>query len=402
MRKIDLTNFRVASSKTARDINRRIVLDLIRTRQPVSRADLARQTGLQRSTISLITQQLIADRWVSDGAVAHAPRGRKPILLHLNVDRARILGINLRPITTTIGVADPNCRFTALESVATPSDPQEFLALLTKRLRALMKDQGQIFYEGIGVSLPGRVDDVTRRLVFAPNLGWRDLDLKTPLERATGLPVELENAANACALAEVWFGEHREGVRDLVAVTVSEGVGTGVIANGQLLRGPTGLAGEFGHIAINEDGPPCACGNRGCWERYASNSAAVEAYVQATGGSKNRRRAGRRVSKPSFEDILRRAEQGDVKAQEALDRMGHYLGVGFAMLITAFAPRLIVVVGEVTHAWDRVSPIISRAVAERCAIEAPRIVPAGDGGQGRLRGTIALVLQKHFGAPAVA
>ncbi|MGH2604574.1 MAG: ROK family protein, partial [Dehalococcoidia bacterium] len=276
------------------------------------------------------------------------------------------------------------------------------LALLTKRLRALIKGQNQVFYEGVGVSVPGRVDDATGRLVFAPNLGWRDVDLKTPLERATGLPVELENAANACALAEAWFGEHREGVRDLVAVTVSEGIGTGIIANGQLLRGPTGLAGEFGHISINEDGPACSCGNRGCWERYASNSVAVASYVQASDGHRNGRRASRQGPDPTFEDILRRAEQGDAKAGEALDRMARYLGLGFAMLATAFAPRLIVVVGEVTHAWDRVSPIITRVLAERCAIAAPRIVPAGDGGQGRLRGTIALVLQKHFGAPMVA
>src|SRR5256712_464001 len=248
MRKIDLTNFQVATSGTARDINRRIVLNLIRARQPMSRADLARQSGLQRSTVSAIAEQLIEEQWVTEGAVGHLPRGRKPRFLHLNVERAGIVGINIRPVTTTIALAGLDARFLAQESLATGENPKKFVNELTRRVRGLIETHPQISYEGIGVSLPGRVDLSSQRLVFAPNLGWSDVDLKTPLERATGLPVELENAANACALAETWFGRHTEGVRDLAAVTVSEGIGVGMILNGQLVRGPSGVAGEFGHV----------------------------------------------------------------------------------------------------------------------------------------------------------
>ncbi len=107
------------------------------------------------------------------------------------------------------------------------------------------------------MSLPGRIDMSSQKLVFAPNLGWTDVDLKTPLEKATGLPVELENAANACALAEVWFGRYTEGMHNLVALTVSEGIGGGLILNGQIVRGPTGAAGEFGHVTIVEQGLEC-------------------------------------------------------------------------------------------------------------------------------------------------
>jgi predicted NBD/HSP70 family sugar kinase len=401
MRKIDPTNFQVATSGTARDINRRIMLNLIRTHEPISRADLARHSGLQRSTVSVITEQLIKERWVTEGASGHVPRGRKPRFLHLNKERVGIIGINIRPATTTLALADLDAHFIAQESLATAQDPKQFIEELTARVLSLINTHPGIFYEGIGVSVPGRTDLVTQRLVFAPNLGWTDVDLKTPLERATGLSVELENAANACALAEVWFGKHTQGVRDLVVVTVSEGIGAGVMMNGRLLRGPSGAAGEFGHITLVEDGLQCRCGNKGCWEVYASNSAAVRYYVEATSPSRGVVRL--RDSVPRFEDILRLADQGDPKANEAIDKMAHYLGVGLALLVTGLAPEVIIVIGEVSRLWKRVGAIIDKVVKSRTFSHATtRIVSADTSAQPRLRGTIALVLQKHFGAPSVA
>ena len=203
MRRIDLSNFQVATSETARDINRRIVLNLIRTHQPIPRAGLARHSGLQRSTVSVIAEQLIRDRWIKEGANGHTPRGRRPQLLHLNKERVGIIGINIRPITTTLALADLDANFLAQDSLATPSDPRQFVAELVPRVRTLMRARPELTCEGIGVSLPGRVDLASKKLVFAPNLGWKDFDLKTPLEKATRLPVELENAANSCALSEI-------------------------------------------------------------------------------------------------------------------------------------------------------------------------------------------------------
>ncbi|HEX2488222.1 MAG TPA: ROK family transcriptional regulator [Blastocatellia bacterium] len=404
MRKIDLTNFQVATSETARDINRRIVLNLIRNHQPISRADLARHSGLQRSTVSVITEKLIEEDWVKEGASGHAPRGRRPRFLHLNRERVGIIGVNVRPATTTIGLADLDANFVAQESLPTADDPQRFIADLAPRLRNLIEMRPEISCEGIGVSLPGRVDLDSQRLVFAPNLGWGLIDLKTPLEEATGLPVELENAANACALAEFWFGPRREGVRNLVAVTVSEGIGTGLILNDQLARGSTGMTGEFGHITVVEDGLECKCGNRGCWEVYASNSAAIRYYSSSSSTARNGKVAAKSpAAAPVFDDILRLAEQGDPKAVDAINQVARYLGIGVALLVTGLAPDVIVVVGEITRAWNRVGPIINAIVKSRSFAHAPtRVVPTDPAGDPRLRGTIALVLQKHFGAPLVA
>src|SRR5262245_62844650 len=125
MRKIDLTTFPVATSEPPRDITRRIVLNLIRTHQPVSRADLARHSGLQRSTVSVITEQLIAERWVTEGANGHTLRGRRPTFLHLNQERVGIIGINIRPATTTLAFADLDAHFLAQESLVTAADPKK-------------------------------------------------------------------------------------------------------------------------------------------------------------------------------------------------------------------------------------------------------------------------------------
>ena len=403
MRRIDLSNFQVATSETARDINRRIVLNLIRTHQPISRADLARHSGLQRSTVSVIAEQLVRDRWITEGANGHTPRGRRPQLLHLNKERVGIIGINVRPITTTLALADLDANFLAQDSLATPSDPKQFVTELLPRVRKLMQARPELTCEGIGVSLPGRVDLASKQLVFAPNLGWKDFDLKTPLEKATRLPVELENAANSCALSEICFGRRAEGLRNLIVVTVSEGIGCGLILNHQLVQGSTGTAGEFGHATLIQDGLECSCGNRGCWEMYASNSAAIRHYTKSTAPTRPTKRATETEKTISFEHLLRLADQGDAKAVEALQQMAKYLGMGMAPLVTGLAPDMIVIVGEVTRAWHEVGPIIKETIKQQSFTRAEtQIVPSDPITQPRLRGTIALVLLKHFGAPSVA
>jgi predicted NBD/HSP70 family sugar kinase len=395
MRKIDLTNFKVATSETARQINRRIALNFLRHQQPMSRADLARRLGLQRSTVSAIIDQLIGEGWVTEGAIGRAPRGRRPRFLHLNVQRAGILAVELRPETTTVGLAGIDARFVVQTSWPTPRTSAAFIRELTRTVAEFKRAHPRIICEGMGVSIPGRVD-ASGQLVFAPNLSWgTNVDLRGPLESAVGVPVVLENAANACALAELWFGSHPEHVRNLVAITVSEGIGVGFLLNGQLFYGAEGLAGEFGHVGIDENGPLCSCGRHGCWERYASNSAAVLHYA-GDGGKTG-------ASALRFEDILRFATGGDKRAIEAIDKMAHFLGLGVAGLVTGLAPELVVVVGEVTAAWDRVGPIVSDIVRERAISQAPpRIIPTDPATQPRLRGAVTLVVQQHFGAPAVA
>ncbi len=401
MRKMDLNNIRVATSETARAINRRVVLNLIRSHQPISRADLARSSGLQRSTVSAITEQLIAERWVREGAIGQLPRGRKPTFLHLNAERAAVIGINLRPIRTDLALADLSGRFLAQQAIVTGEDPQAFIAELITRLRRLIKANPQIDYEGIGISVPGRVDPHTHRLIFAPNLHWGEVDLKTPLENATGLTVEIENAATACALTELWFGNQTEGARNFATVTVSEGIGVGLIVNGERVLGHAGLAGEFGHVSIQDEGPQCRCGNFGCWELFASNNAALEYYRQGAVSRRNGEPAAHgQVAAPSIEDLLHLVAQGNGQALEAVERMARYLGQGLAMVMMSVAPEVIFLVGEVTTAWQHIEPMMWQEIKKRCRVPLKtRIVPSDHTTQPRLRGAVALILQKHFGLP---
>jgi predicted NBD/HSP70 family sugar kinase len=389
MRRIDFTNTQVASSETARDINRGVLLNLIRRKQPISRADLARVSGLQRSTVSLITEQLIREKWVVNGPVGRLPRGRRPTFLRLN-DRRAILVADVRPIQTTLAVADVNGRFLSQQGIPTPRDPKTAAATIAAKLRNLMETHPGLVFEGVGISIPGRFDQITHRVMFTPNLKWPQFDLfdlKGPIEEATGIEVYLENAANACVLAEVWFG-HLDKIRDMVVITIAEGVGTGIFANGQLVRGLNGMAGEFGHVPLDPNGPSCTCGGRGCWEVYASNRAALRYYHESTTGDGGL----------NFQDLLSLAEGGDELALRALDKMAHAIGKGLRMVVAGLAPEEIVIAGEFARLWGRFGPVIEAEVAASILVgKPPRVRPASDPGVARLRGTVALVLQKHFG-----
>lgn len=391
MLRIDLIDPPVASSETARHLNRRVILNLIRDKQPISRADLARLSGMQRSTVSLIIEELIQDRWVVEGTMGRLPRGRRPTLLHLN-QRRRILCVDIRPKRTYIGISDVNGVFGFQESIATDRDPERAIRQLLARLRPLLKSRSEEPFEGIGISLPGRLDDATRQLIFAPNLKWAPVDLKTPIEHETGLDVALENAANACALAEIWFNRSST-IRNLVAVTVSEGIGTGIVADGRLVRGATGMAGEFGHFSLDPGGPQCGCGKRGCWEVLASDRAAVRYYFESSARSS-------KESQPDLElkALLSMADQGDTLAIKAIDKMAVQLARGVGMIADGLDPEAILFVGDFTAAWGRFEPRIKEEVQKRKTSRFPiALLPARDGELTRLRGSVALVLYKHFG-----
>lgn len=376
-----------ASSEVVRDINRRIVLNFIRTRHPISRADLARLSGLQRSTVSLIVEELIAEQWVTEGSTGRLPRGRRPTFLRLNHDRVMI-GVDIRPTQTTVAVADANGQFTSQEVFATPADPAKGLAALTRSIQRMADTCTGKKIEGVGISLPGRFDHQSDRLVFSPNLPWVGVDLRAPIATATGLQVEVENAANACVLSAVWFGV-AEPNENLVVVTVSEGIGTGLWVNGRVVRGLKDMAGEFGHVPLETQGPLCGCGGRGCWEVFASNRAALRYYNEA----------GSRPSDLTFLDILSRGDHGDAHATAALDRMAHYLGRGMRMIVAGLAPSRILVIGDLTRSWSRFGPVIEREVHDQVLPGGvpPTVGPVHEAGMARLRGTVALVLEKHFG-----
>ena len=384
MRHVDLADVQVASSETARRINRDIVLELIRANPPISRADLSRQSGLQRSTVSQIVEQLIGEKWVCEGAVDSPPRGRPSTLLELNDDLV-VIAVDVHPKLATIATVDLKGRLLSRSQVNLTTDPAASTLLMTDCMARMQKALQHKTIEGIGISLPGRVDPGTQRLVFAPNLHWPDFDIKRVIEKKMGLPVRMENAATACLLAELTF-RRIDGIRDIVLVTVSEGVGTGVFANGKLILGNRGMAGEFGHAPLDPSGPLCSCGRRGCWETFASCRAALRYY-------KELEPQGRAIT---FHELLNLADEGDSRAAQALEKQALYIGRGLQLILSGLSPSLILVSGDITSAWSRYGGIIENEVAKYALGGAlPQILPTHDGEIARLRGAAALVLQRR-------
>jgi len=388
IRHVDLTETEVASSETARRINRDIILELIRENQPTSRIELSRSSGLQKSTVSQIVEQLISEKWVVERAVGTTPRGRRPTLLGLN-ERIVAIAVDLHPRMAIVAVVDLNGRLLSQCKVPVTSDPAASTKLIVdciRRFKAFFTDRA---IDGIGVSLPGRVDPELQRMTFAPNLRWPDFDLKGAIEAEFGLHVNMENAATACLLAELTFGR-MDGIRDIVLVTISEGIGAGVFADGRIISGSHGMAGEFGHIPLDPEGPRCGCGRKGCWEMYASCHAAIGYYRKLRAGNKD----------VSFHELLNLAEEGSKDAQEALEQQALYIARGLRIVIASLSPALILIAGEITSAWHRFERVIVKEVKSFVlAGTPPRIVPTHEGEIARLRGAAALVFQRQIARP---
>jgi hypothetical protein len=261
MRRIHPERFQVAKRGTTREINSRIALNLVRANQPISRADLARAMGVSRGAVTLIVNDLLDRKLVFEGATGEAVRGRKPTFLYINARRRSVVAVDIRASETHLMLADLLGKpLSGVVSFPTVRDPGVLVPALGARIKRLLKDHPEVgACDGVGVVVPGMVEHASMRVLHAPTLGWRNVDVAEPLSRALGLRVQVENSGRACALAQLWT--HRAGSSpapgDLVFVSVSDGIGVGVMMNGDVLRGRHNIAGEFGHVPLSLDGPPC-------------------------------------------------------------------------------------------------------------------------------------------------
>ncbi|MDX6530723.1 MAG: hypothetical protein QOH41_3013 [Blastocatellia bacterium] len=408
MRKINTRDFHVAKRTTSRDINRHIALNLVREHQPISRADLARRMNLTRGVVSVLVHELIAQGLIHEGASGEAARGRKPTLLHIRTHDRLVVAVDVRFTRTYLMLCDFSGRQLAIETYDTVFSIPEFVKDLAARVRKLMKRQGLGFTcEGIGLVVPGMVDQRTGKILNAPALGWRDVDIRTKLAAATGLAVLVENSGRASALAQLWLSNGEAiGEHNFVYISVSDGVGTGVVVNGELLRGRDHIAGEFGHMPLNLDGPRCMCGNNGCWEAYTSNLATLSRYFGwnlSKDGPKRLQDAER--SAFTVLEMISRARGGDAKAMAAVLTTGRFLGLGIATIINLVNPDCIYLAGEITIAWNLIEDTVREAIAERVLTEAANRTPirvTSTQEYPRLRGAAALIAAPTFAAPRVA
>ena len=408
MRKINPKDFKLATRGTSREINRQIALTLIQTHQPVSRADLARLMNTNRANITFLINKLLEENLVREGAQgSEKVRGRKPTFLYLNSQKHFAVAVDIRASRTFLMITDAlGKQIGEVTSFATELDPQKFVKSLGKRVREIVDTKLEASNcEGIGIVVPGMLDRKSSVVIHAPTHGWRDVNLLTPLENEfEGIAVHLENSGKACALSQIWATRtDGMGFNDLVFVSVSDGVGVGIVINGELIRGRHNTAGEFGHVPLSIDGPPCSCGANGCWEAYISNLATLSRYF----GKNLLRRQPQPVEEAEFTigDLIRAARAGESRALTALHSTARYLGLGLASIINAVDPSCVYIGGELTEAWDLIEREVHEAIKERTLTKElgatiVRIVPAIE--NPRLRGAVALVTAPAFAAPKVA
>ncbi len=408
MRKINPKDFTLATRSTSREINRQIALTLIQTHQPVSRADLARLMNTNRASITFLINELLEENLVREGAQgSEKVRGRKPTFLYLNSQKHFALAVDIRASRTFLMITDAlGKQIGEVTSFATELDPQKFIKSLGARVREIVGTKLEASNcEGIGIVVPGMLDRKSSVVLHAPTLGWHDVDLLTPLQKEFGgITVHLENSGKACALSQIWATRvDSVGFNDLVFVSVSDGVGVGVVINGELIRGRHNTAGEFGHVPLSIDGPRCSCGANGCWEAYISNLATLSRYF----GKNLIKRQPHSLETAEFtiSDLISSARTGDSRALTALHSTARYLGLGLASIINAIDPSCVYVGGEITEAWDLIESEVHDAIKERTLTKelgatVLRIVPAVE--NPRLRGAVALVTAPAFAAPKVA
>lgn len=417
MRKINTRDFRLATRGTVREVNRQIVLNLIREHQPISRAELARRMRVNRAALTAIVHDLVVTGEVDERGTATTARGRRPTLLHVRTTGRLAVVVDVRPGNTSVALADFAGHTIARHTFATPAssaDLADELGVCVTRLfdssaTDAKAEEIRAQCQGVGLVVPGMVDRRSGRVIYAPRLGWRDVDLRDALTKKLALPVYVESAPIACALARLWLSpEDTRSVHSFAYVSVSDGVGVGLVIDGDVLRGTAHTAGEFGHVTLDPSGPVCACGQRGCWEAYACNSATVARYVERVFGPRQAdplaEPRDRRTPSIAIEEIVRRARRGEPAARGAIADTGHQIGRGLAAVVNAFNPGRIFVGGEITAAWELLEQPMRAALVERTITQAARetpIVADRNPAEYRLLGAVAIVAAPTFAAPRV-
>jgi predicted NBD/HSP70 family sugar kinase len=292
---------------------------------------------------------------------------------------------------TVVASSDLAGRVLDRESFTTNPDSDKTLKRIIDCCRKLMRKKDARI-EGIGISLPGLVDHESGIVHFIPHFKWRSWPVAEKVRKATGVPVTVDNDANAASLAELWFGlpEIRDS-RDFIMVLVEEGLGTGVVFDGQVYHGEAGAAGEFGHTTIGTGAPTtCAGGSRECWEAFASERAALARYKILKADS---------ADQTSFDQLVKQALDGDQVASEALLETAHYIGVGIANLLAGLSPSTVIVGGIIARAWPLIADRLKKAVEENSicrGLPSARIVASTLGDNPQLMGALSLVLALKF------
>ncbi|MDC3412098.1 ROK family transcriptional regulator [Aquibacillus sp. 3ASR75-11] len=317
--------------------NKSLVLETIKECFPISRADIAQQTGLNKGTVSSLVNELLQEQLISESGPGESSGGRRPVMLHFNKVAGYSIGIDLG-VNYLLGVLtdlEGNICFEKKVSYKKLSY-EEIEKKLFQVIDFLISSAPPSPYGivGIGVGVPGTVS-ISGEILLAPNLEWKNVQLQSSIEKKYDIPVTIENEANAGAYGEKKFGVGKE-FDNIIYISAGIGIGVGLILNGKLYKGSNGFSGELGHMTIQVNGIKCRCGNEGCWELYASEQALLnEAEKLKIKTAQN--------EEVTLEDLIKLAENGDNKIIRLFEKIGDYLGVGVNNIINIFNPEQIII-----------------------------------------------------------
>ncbi|WP_342508642.1 ROK family transcriptional regulator [Sporosarcina sp. FSL K6-2383] len=337
-------------------MNKEIVLQAIIKLAPLSRAEIAQQSGLNKATVSSLVSELIDEELIYESGIGESSGGRRPVILLFNEQAGYSIGVDIG-VNYTLGIVTDlvgNIIYEASQTVDNNLSADQQIQLVIETIRTLISHTPESRYGviGIGIGVPGIVDN-EGKVLLAPNLKWKDVDLIKILEAEFDYPILVENEANAGAYGEKRFGAGQKS-NNLIYVSAGIGIGVGIILNGELYRGINGFSGESGHMTIVKNGRTCNCGSRGCWEAYASEHALLKQAKEID-----------HLSEASFEQLIELAENNDKDALQIFEEIGCNMGTGITNLIKTFNPQLIIIGNRLADAekWI-IEPIITTAKQE--------------------------------------
>ena len=377
-----------------RESNRMLVLNCIREQGTLPRAEAARRTGLSRTTVGHIIDELIADGFLREGDSQRAPEsaGRRVIPVHFNASAGYVLGVSLGRSHLTLLVSDLAAHVIDRKDVpfAITAGPEYCLSQIVVALRAFVADHGIHWDDliGVGIGMAGAMNAELTGFASRHSLPeWDGVDVQGILKDALNMPVYLENNANLGALGEMSYGAGR-GVPDLLYVKAGMRIGSGLVINSEIYRGSSGTAGEIGHMTVLRDGPLCDCGNHGCLKTLASVPAILAAAQRE-----------RLSALGDFNALIAAAQAGDEASGQALTQAGEWIGIALASLVNVLNPALIVLDGQTMRAGNLIIEPIRQSIAAHSLagpLALTRIVPSALSGRAIALGGVALVLASAF------
>jgi len=389
-----MKNITKGSKTLLRDLNRGIVINMVREKGPISRTAISKATGLERASLTNIMNYLLENDLVKEVGEDKSSGGRRPTLVDFNYDYGVACGIKVEVEKVILGLTNLEGKIISKSEEKFPrgSKTQKILKLIKKSVDKLIQGTNLL---GIGIGISGFVNLENDISIYSPILNWKNVNLAKPLEEKYGVPVFISNDVNTLTLTEKWYGAGKN-YKDFICITVGEGIGSGIVIDGKLYTGAIGGAGEIGHICISRNGPKCRCGERGCLEVFASDHFLIREAKKAIA------RGEGTFDEPTPQKLLETAERGDPIAKDIFKKMGKNLGIGVKNAVNFLNPEAIILGGERMDAYRFFSPSFEEAVKRHSFPEEAKkldIIPAKFGKEGWIIGAAALVIKDFFKLP---